>query len=189
MTRRERKILYAGIAMALIFGLSRGLPFISQTYADRKNNIEFIRDDIAREERLIENAALWNERREAIETQLQNLDTEVFQGDAIPLLTANIQRMVRQYATDTGISISSTRLAEPLRGDGWLLVEQELSFTLDSQNNTLEFLRRIEQSRPYLGITSFNMRRNRNQYSGAITVVGFSRTAEAATRTTAGNGE
>ncbi len=180
MTRRETRIVYAAVAVAVLLLVVRGLPVVTGIYAERQASIELIRDDMARELALSENTELWRQRREEIEARLGSLDAQVFHGGTLPLLTANIQRMVRQYATETGVTINSTRLAESRETDGWLLVEQELSFTMDNQSNTLGFLRRLEESTPWLGVSSFTMRRSRNLYTGSITVVGFSRVNAAA---------
>ncbi len=175
MTRREKSILYAGAAVVVLMVLLRGLPVAGEIYAERKETIALIRDDIAREQNLTAATEDWRTRRDDIENRFAQLQTQVFETSTLPLLTANLQRMVRQYANDASVSITSTKLAEPLETDGWLLVEQELSFTMDNQSNSLGFLRRLEESQPWLGVTSFTMRRNRNQYSGSVTVVGFSR--------------
>ena len=179
MTRREKTILYAGAAVVVLMVLVRGLPVAGEFYAERQENIALIRDDIAREQNLAAASEEWRARRDDIENRLAQLQTQVFETSTLPLLTANLQRMVRQYANDASISITSTKLAEAWETDGWLLVEQELSFTMDDQSNSLGFLRRLEESEPWLGVTSFTMRRNRNQYSGSVTVVGFSRSGAA----------
>lgn len=183
MTRREKSILYAGAAVVVLMVLLRGLPVAGEIYAERKETIALIRDDIAREQNLTAATEEWRTRRDDIENRLAQLQTQVFETSTLPLLTANLQRIVRQYANDASVSITSTKLAEPLETDGWLLVEQELLFTMDNQSNSLGFLRRLEESQPWLGVTSFTMRRNRNQYSGSVTVVGFSRSgSEQSTR-------
>jgi hypothetical protein len=56
-------------------------------------------------------------------------------------------------------------------------VEQELSLLTDNQENLLQLLRSLETATPWLGVTTFSASRNRNQYAGTLTVVGFSRTA------------
>lgn len=98
----------------------------------------------------------------------------------MPVLAANIQRRVRQIAQKSGVTITSSSLAESRESDGWLLVEQTLSFNLDNQSNTMDFLSRLDASEPWLAVSYFSMRRSRNLYSGDITVVGFSRDPDTA---------
>jgi hypothetical protein len=57
------------------------------------------------------------------------------------------------------------------------MVEQTMSFALGDQNSTLRFLNALKQSQPFLGVSRFDLRGNRSQYIGEITVVGFSRIA------------
>tara|TARA_R100001015_G_C4604700_1_gene159710 strand:+ start:506 stop:1105 length:600 start_codon:yes stop_codon:yes gene_type:complete len=183
LTSREKNILRLALVLALIIGLSNGIPLIREVYQERAERIERLRLDIAREQRLLEDTALWQQRRQDIDRQLQTLDARLFTGNdnapgarpTVPVLAANIQRRVRQIAQETGVTITSTSLAESRETDDWLLVEQTLAFNLDNQNNTLDFLARLDESRPWLAVSYFSMRRTRNMYSGEITVVGFSR--------------
>lgn len=175
LTSREKNILRLAVVLGLLILLSNGIPALRAVYAERSATIEQLRDQITREQRLIEDEELWLQRRAEIQDQMQDMQAQIFQSGTVPMLTANIQRLVRQYAGESGVTITSTRLAESRESDGWLVVEQSMSFALDNQSNTLGFLNRLEASRPYLGVTSFNMRHNRNQYTGDITVVGFSR--------------
>lgn len=181
MTRREKNILLLALAVGVVFLASQGLPAVRSLHAERAAIIEQIRIDIERERRLIEDAAVWRERSAAIETQLQELGAQLLQGESVPLISANIQRIVRDHATQSGIVVTSTRLAESMEADDWLLVQQELSLQTDSQSNLMRFLQRLQESRPWLGVTNFSVRRNRNQYAGTITVMGFSRTQQAQT--------
>jgi hypothetical protein len=175
LTSREKNILRLALVFVVLMILSNGVPALRELYAERSATIQQLRDEIAREQRLIEDEGLWDQRREDIQSQIEDLQAQVFQTGTVPILTANIQRLVRQYANESGVTIISTRLAESEESDGWLKVKQSMSFALDNQSNTLGFLNSFETSRPYLGVTSFSMRHNRNQYTGDITVVGFSR--------------
>jgi hypothetical protein len=180
LTSREKNILWLALLLGVILILSNGIPALRGIYQERAQTLAMLRDDVAREQRLIEDAELWQQSRDDIQLREQELNTQIFPSGTAPMLTANIQRLVRQYATESGITITSTRLADSRESDGWLVVEQSLSFTLDNQSNTLAFLQRLESSQPYLGVTEFNMRHSRNQYNGDITVLGFSRLANAA---------
>jgi len=175
LSPREKNILRLGAAVAVVLLLSNGIPALTKLYQARADRIEQLRDEIAREQRLVDDSGVWRERRTLIEEQRPQLDSLVFPGNATPMLTAAIQRQVREYAAAAGITINSTRLAESEQTDGWLKVEQSLSFTLTDQSSTLSFLGQLENAAPFLGVTDFSMRRNRNQYTGEITVVGLSR--------------
>lgn len=175
MTNRERKILLLAAAIGVVFAITQGFPALQQKYAQNKAGLEQVQANIDRENRLLEDSDVWQERRLQTQEELVNLQMRTIQEGTVPLISANIQRVVREHANRSGISITSTKLAESMRADGWLLVEQELSIQTENQGNVLGFLRSVENSNPKLGITAFSLRRNRNQYSGTITVVGFSR--------------
>jgi hypothetical protein len=175
ISQRERNILILAAVVALIFLSTSGWPAIKSVYTQRQDNIEGVEIDIAREQRLIENAASWRERRVEVESQIDELHNQLFSGATIPIVEANIQRALSGHARDTGITVSSTRLADRLISDDWLLISQEMSFRTSDQMNTARFLERLETSAPRLWVTGFTVNRSRNQYSGSITVVGFAR--------------
>lgn len=187
LTAREKNILRLALLLVVVLVLSNGIPALRAIHNERALAIETLRDEIAREQRLVEDTGQWQQRRQEIDEILGNLDAQLFFGSGVarngepgarptaPMLTANIQRLVRQYAAEAGVTITSTRLAESREADGWLLVEQSLSFNLDDQAKTLDFLSRLDASEPWLGVKYFSMRRNRNMYAGDITVVGFAR--------------
>ena len=181
MTKREKNILFAALAVGVVFVLTQGLPTIKSQYNARAEKIQELQTDLERERRLIEDAQMWNERRAQVLMRGDELTSQLFQDNSIPLVSANIQRLVRDYATEANVSITSTKLAESMETEGWLLVEQELTIITNDQNYILNFLDKIETSSPLLGISGFSVRRNRNQYAGTITVVGFSRTTPART--------
>lgn len=175
ISKRERNILILAAAVAVVFVTTSGWPAVKSVYDRRQGNIESVEIDIAREQRLIQNTASWRERRVEVEAQLAELNYEVFTGETIPIVEANIQRALSLHARDSGITVSSTRLADRLVTDDWLLISQEMSFRTTDQANTIRFLERLDISTPRLRVTAFNVNRSRNQYSGSITVVGFAR--------------
>jgi hypothetical protein len=63
-----------------------------------------------------------------------------------------------------------------------LLVEQDISFSLDQQQ-ILPFVQALQSARPRLHIATFSISRNRRQYTGNLTVVGFGRSGPSAAAT------
>jgi hypothetical protein len=175
VSTREKKILMLAGLVAIIFIGNSILPAIGSIYNEREKNIESIQLDIARERRLIEDTLRWRELRIESQAEQTELEQQVFSGDTIPIIEANIQRELSRHARDSDITVSSTRLAELLSSDGWLLISQEMSFRTNNAGNTVSFLRKLEDSQPRLRVTDFSVNRSRNQYSGSITVVGFAR--------------
>jgi len=175
-TPRERRILLMGLVVGLVFVATTMLPVLGDMYQQRAIVIDELRMEVEREQRLAEDEDTWRQRRQEIDERREELAALVFRDATVPLLSANIQRLVRDHARVAGVSVTSTRLAESLNADGWLLVEQSLSFTLGDQSNLPQFIALLDQSQPWLGISSLSVRHNRNMYTGDITVVGFART-------------
>ncbi|MDX1491385.1 MAG: GspMb/PilO family protein [Pseudohongiellaceae bacterium] len=175
MTKREKNILLLAAVVAVVFAITQGFPLLKEKYTQNKAEIAQIKSDIERERRLFADSEIWQERRLNTDQELENLRQLTVQETTVPLISANLQRVVRTHANNAGLNITSSKLAESMRSDGWLLVEQELSIQTDDQSNILGFLRSVENSTPKLGISAFSLRRNRNRYAGTITVVGFSR--------------
>ena len=172
---REKKIVYLAVVVAVIFAGTNVLPSLQALYLERKNSIEEVLLDIDREKRLIENTLTWRERRVEVEQLGAELEQEIFSGDTIPLVEAEIQTDLSLYARDSGILVNSTRLAERLETDSWLMISQEMSFRTSDASNTVGFLERLDNSIPRLFVRDFAINRTRAQYTGSITVVGFAR--------------
>ncbi len=175
ISKRERNILTMAGVVALVFVGSNVLPRVQNLYVARNETIESVQLDIEREQRLIENTASWRERRVEVESMIAELETQIFEGETIPIVEANIQRALSQHARDSGITVSSTRLAERVESPHWLLISQEMSFRTNEAANSVSFLQKMQDSAPRLRVTDFSVSRSRNQYSGSITVVGFAR--------------
>ncbi|MDO8906990.1 MAG: GspMb/PilO family protein [Pseudohongiella sp.] len=180
LTSREKLILRLALLVAVIMLLVNGVPAVTSYYRSQALLLETFRADIEREQRLIDDAVLWQQRRETAGQQVRMLDNSLFTGGSVALLTAAIQRQVRQIATEAGLSINSANLAETQQSGDWILVEQALSFSTSDQSSILVFMQRLADTQPLLKVTRFSMRPNRNQYIGELTVVGFSRSGTAA---------
>jgi hypothetical protein len=174
---REKNILRAALVLALLLLVSNGLPQLRAIHQERALDITQLRDSIEREQRLIEDAGQWAERRQVTEAQEPELHNKVFSGNSTTMLTAAIQRQLRQLAGEAGINITSTRLAETSQSGDWLKMQQSISFTTTDQTAIMRLLQQLEESQPYLGVVDFSLRRARNQFTGELTVVGFSREA------------
>jgi hypothetical protein len=175
LSKRERNILLLAGIVAVAFAVTSALPALQGFHQQRDDRIAEINLQIERESRLFDDSITWRSRRAEVETIEADLQNQVFAGGTIPIIEANIQRALTQYARDSRISVTSTRLAEQLQGDGWLLISQEMAFRTTDAANTINFLESLESSTPRLWVSDFSIDRTRNQFSGSITVVGFAR--------------
>ena len=179
LSTRERLILLLAAVVAVVFVFTRGVPIATRVYAERTASVESVQLDIERELRLQRSAELWSSRRTETERALANAEAGLFSGSTNAIVEASIQQILSQHAASAGIEVNSTRLAETLEQGEWTLVSQEMSFRTSGAAATVDFLSLIEQSIPRLEVTEFSLDRSRNQFSGAITVVGFARSARA----------
>jgi len=179
LSTRERLILLLAAVVAVVFVFTRGVPIVTRVYAERTASVESVQLDIERELRLQRSAELWSSRRTETERALANAEAGLFSGSTNAIVEASIQQILSQHAASAGIEVNSTRLAETLEQGEWTLVSQEMSFRTSDAAATVDFLSLIEQSIPRLEVTEFSLDRSRNQFSGAITVVGFARSARA----------
>lgn len=130
ISKREKNILILAALVALVFIMSRVLPAIGGVYQARSNTIEDMRLEIERERRLFDETINWRNRRTEVESIQDDLESQIFEGATIPVIEASIQRVLTQHARDNNITINSTRLAERLETDGWIMVQQEMSFRM-----------------------------------------------------------
>ncbi|MEQ8313541.1 MAG: GspMb/PilO family protein [Gammaproteobacteria bacterium] len=177
VSRRERNIVMLAALVAVVFIATQILPAVQRMYQTRNESIDDVYLAITREERLVEDSLEWRERRIDVQVQLAEVQSQIFSGDTVPLIEAAIQRDLSQHARESGLTVASTRLAERFQSAEWLLISQEMSFRTNDAGNTVVFLQRLENSMPRLYVKDFSLSRNRNQYSGSITVVGFARDA------------
>ncbi|MDO9477680.1 MAG: GspMb/PilO family protein [Pseudohongiella sp.] len=175
LLQREKRILGLAAFVAVVFLLTNGVPALLDVFRSRNLQIENLRADIDREQRLIDGADGWAQRRADAEQRLSDIESSLFTAGSAALLAAAIQRQAREIGSENGLIITSVSLAESNISADWLMVEQTMSFALGDQNSMLRFLNALKQSEPFLGVSSLDLRRNRNQYIGEITVVGFSR--------------
>jgi hypothetical protein len=181
VSKREKNIIVLAGIVALVFVATQILPAIQSIYGERQEAIEAVLLSSDQELRLVENAERWQQRRANVETERATLEQQVFSGATVPLIEANIQSALAQYARDADIERNSTRLAERLEADGWLLISQEMSFRTNDAANTLRLLEALENSSPRLYVKDFTLNRNRNLFTGDITVVGFARSDQLTT--------
>ena len=173
ISAREQRVLILAGLVGMVFVATQILPAVQGLYERRNADIENVLLAVEREARLIEDSLLWRDRRIEAEVQQAQLENQIFIGATVPLVEANLQRDLSKHARDSGLSVSSTRLADSLEADDWLMVSQEMSFRTNDAGNTITFLRLLENSEPRLRVKDFSLSRSRNQYNGSITVVGF----------------
>ncbi|MYE98785.1 MAG: hypothetical protein F4234_01100 [Gammaproteobacteria bacterium] len=180
ISSRERNMLLLLAAVAAVFFGSYVLTAMGEWGGQREALIGNLQLAVEREQRLIDDEEALELQRAEVEDREIDMQLDIFSGATIPLIEAAIQQDLSRYARESGLTVNSTRLADRLETEGWLLISQEMSFRTTDANRTVAFLGRLSESQPRLRVTDFSVSRSRTQYSGSITVVGFARPASAA---------
>jgi hypothetical protein len=175
MKRNEKQlVIIAGALFALVL-VVRVLPLLYGYYTESREDIALLEERADRLRTLIVETSEWQEREQIKRAEIGDLETWVFPGTDPNLISSSLQRSVRQLVADHGLELRELGVARYNRVDKWLLVEQDIDFSLD-QHEILPFLQALQSARPRLHIAKFGISRNRRQYTGSLTVVGFGRT-------------
>lgn len=175
MKSNERKLLFLLGVLAAAVLVVRVLPLTYGYYREGRADIGLLEERIARYETLIEEQDEWEERARLKQAEIADLESWVFPGGTPNFVGSSMQRSLRQVADQAGIMVRETRVPEYSYVGEWLMVSQEISFTLE-ESQILPFLNALQQLRPRLHVAAFNVSTSsRRGFSGTMTVVGFSR--------------
>lgn len=174
MKNNEKKLVIMAGLLFLVVVIVRVIPLLQASYKDGKEEIEFLEQRIDRLRMLVEEAPFIKDREAAREEEVAALEALAFTETDPNLIGNSVQRQLRQTVEQAGVSPRSYDPPRVAQLEGWLMVTQEMDFIIEQQN-ILKFLDLLEKSRPRLHVTEFSINRNRRQYTGSITVTGFSK--------------
>lgn len=176
MNKKERNlVILAGVLFAAVVVL-RVVPLITGYYADGQQEITRLQNRIDNYRQLIAETGRWIEREQAMRGQVEEMAGWVFTGSSANFIVTSVQRQLTRTAAEAGLTVRETPLPTFVESGDWLVVNQEISFLLDRQEDILKFLNLLEKSTPHLFVTDFSISRNRRQYVGSLIVTGFGRT-------------
>ena len=174
MKTNEKKLV--GLALLLLLALItvRVVPSLKTSYEDGLKEIELLEQQIARLQFMVEEFFIIQDREASRREDVAVLESLMFTGQDPNLIGSGVQRQLRQAVDEAGLLVRQYSTPRFIEIDGWLLVVQEMDFVIE-QEKILQFLNLLENSSPKLHITEFNINPNRRQYTGSITVTGFSK--------------
>lgn len=178
MKTQEKKLLLLLGALALVVLVVRVVPMLGAYYRQGQEDIALLQERVARYQQLLADTKVWNERELLKQAEVAEFATWVFQGDNPSVVGPSVQRSLRQAVEQSGITVREMSVAKFARSGDWLLVSQDLSLILE-QDKILPFLNTLVAQRPRLFITAFSVAQNRRQFTGSLTVTGFSRASAA----------
>jgi hypothetical protein len=173
MKRKQKLMMLAGVLLVLVV-VVRVLPGLYAHYQRGQEEIALLEERVERYRNLILDSDLWLERAELKAAEIGDLQDWVFEGANPNLTGSSVQRLLRQAMEQANLRVMETSVARYTYIEDWLMVSQDMNFALD-QNQILPFLNALQQIRPRLYVTAFSVTRNRRQFTGSITVAGFSR--------------
>lgn len=182
MKRSEKQLVIIACVLFALVLVVRVLPMLYGYYRQSREDIALLEERADRLRTLIVETSEWQEREQLKQAEITDLESWVFAGTDPNLISSSLQRSLRQLVADYGLELREVGVARYNRAGKWLLVEQDISFSLDQQQ-ILPFVQALQSARPRLHIAKFAITRNRRQYTGNLTVVGFGR-AEAGTAVT-----
>jgi hypothetical protein len=181
MKRRERQlVLFAALMFALLLIL-RVVPALVGYYQQGRDDIALLEERIARYQALAATTSEWQEKQQLKTLEVSELQSWVFNGSDANLIGNSVQRALRTAVESSGLGVREMSVARYNYVGKWLMVTQEMSFTLD-QDNILPFLTALQDLRPRLFVQTFTVSRNRRQFTGTIAVTGFGRIAPVTAR-------
>lgn len=177
MKRNEKNLLIAAGVLFVLVLIVRVVPMLVDYYQQGREEIALLNERLERFRTLIVETSQWQEREALKRAEITDLQSWVFEGTDPNLVSSSVQRMMRQIVQSTGVELRQVDVARYRYSGDWLVVEQDMDFTI-SQQAVLPFLNALQNSRPRLQLSAFSINHNRRQYTGSLTVVGFSRTRQ-----------
>jgi hypothetical protein len=152
----------------------RIVPMLYNYYQRGQEDLALLQERRDRYEQLIIDVERWKENEILKQAEIADLESWIFDGTNPSLVGSSVQRSLRLAVQKANVAIREMSVAEYNYVDNWLMVSQKMDFSVD-QANILPFLNALQELRPRLHVSAFSVTRNRRQYTGSITVVGFSR--------------
>ncbi|MDR0781428.1 MAG: type II secretion system protein M [Pseudomonadales bacterium] len=181
MKPRERQLIFFAAPLFALLLILRVVPALVGYYQAGHADIARLQERIARYQSLAAATAQWQEKQQLKTLEVSELQAWVFNGSDANLIGNSVQRALRSAVESTGLGVREMSVARYNYVGKWLLVTQEMSFTLE-QDNILPFLAALQELRPRLFVQSFTVSRNRRQFTGTLTVTGFGRVQSATAR-------
>lgn len=177
MKRSEKQLWMIAAALFLLVVLVRVLPMAVDYFRTGRAEIVLLKERMERYRTLIVDTSQWQQREQLKKAEVADMQTWIFPGSDPSLVSSSIQRSLRQMMSDSSVELREAGVARYSMVGKWLMVEQDMSFSLN-QPAVLPFLQALDASRPRLQLGAISITRNRKQFTGTLTVVGFARTGK-----------
>src|SRR5688572_8666782 len=112
----------------------RIIPMLYGYYQQGQEDIALLQERRDRYEQLIIDVDRWKENEVLKKAEIVDLESWVFPGSNPNLVGSNVQRSLRQAVEQANVAIREMSVAEYTYIDGWLMVSQEMDFSIDQAN-------------------------------------------------------
>lgn len=176
MTKKEQKLLW--LMGILFFGYMipfEVAPFIWKESQHLLEKIHKQKAEISRLHLLKAEVSKWQQDFETVTQRSQTLETSLLSGETRALVSARAQSLLKEYANNAKINLTSVDLPEFVETGEWLLLTQSLKFEASSQQ-LMDFLQTLQQSLIKFWVVSVDVSVVRaNHMIGTLKVSSFSR--------------
>jgi predicted PurR-regulated permease PerM len=179
MTHQEKRLLKIALLIFVVFAAFQLIPTAYQWGQNYLQHIQKLRDDIENAKKLQAKTQVWMDENQRAKQKLSEVNAGLLEGNNSQLVGANMQKLLRELARQTGINLTSMDppKTETTRTNQWMLVIQTMQFEADSKS-LMAFLKALDKAPKKLIIAMIDIRSNRERLSGSIQVTGFSRFTE-----------
>ncbi len=174
MIKKEKLLLKILLFIVLLGVIFKGIPFAYETYQQRKNDINVLKDKKQKLKFLIKQMPTWKIEYDNAVKQKALLEKELFAASSNELVAAKVQSVIKNLAKQSSVRVESMHLAEFQESNNWLLVSLSVTIKADTAN-IMDLLHKIRANKQKLLIKEVNIRTFRKTLSGTITLVGFSK--------------
>jgi len=176
MTKKEQKSLW--LAGILFFGYVipfEAAPFIWKEGNQILDKIKKQKAEISRLHLLKAEVNKWQQDFQTVSQQVQTTESSLLNGETRALVSARAQSLLKEYASNSKINLTSVDLPEFVETGEWLLLTQSLKFEANSQQ-LMDFLQTLQQSTIKFWVVNLDVSVVRaNHIIGSLKVSSFSR--------------
>ncbi len=169
----NRRLIQLFLLVLAIFLSFRVVPLAGDWKASLETDIERLADRRDQLDQLLGKQEEWRGRLKTLTSREVTFNTSSLPGGRPEVASARLQSILRGYAVEAGVEIRSLSLPEIEVVGAWRLLT-EVATMHGTETAVLEFLNRVESGKKLLRVVGFEMRKDRIDLKGSVTVVGFS---------------
>jgi type II secretory pathway component PulM len=189
---RERRLL---IAAGIVLLGALGYVYVAEPLAAHRaatRELVVARQTLlARQRRLVAQADRYAQSLDVLRREIERRRARLLPGDTPPVAAAELQKLVKGIAQDTGIEVRSERILSPVERGGYTEVPVEVTLSGPIRALT-SFLYRLERTPVLLTVTDLRVRvvsvTAPRELSATVALAGYFPTPAASTVPSAGPG-